>query len=221
MWALALTGFEPRCFSSDRQKNLIKISNMSKQTVGQPPAQRQDLREISGLTPYARNSRTHDAAQVSAIAASIDEFGFVGAIVIRDGTIAKGHGTLAAVQHLVAAGKPIYPAPGKRAGVAPFPDGMIPVQDCSGWTDAQFRAYVIADNRLAEQAGWDRDMLALEVADLGVLDFDLALLGFDAGDLSDLMGGPDLATVIETDEPSKKIVTCPHCGMEFNSEGES
>lgn len=152
-----------------------------------PFMQKIESRPIEALIPYARNSRTHSDTQVAQIAASIDEFGMVGAIVVRDGVIAKGHGTLAAIRQLYKAGKLLYPAPGKTGGATPFEQGHCPVLDVSGWSDAQFRAYVIADNKLAEQAGWDDDLLRLELGELQDLGFDLDLIGFDAGELSDLL----------------------------------
>jgi ParB-like chromosome segregation protein Spo0J len=141
---------------------------------------------IAELIPYARNSRTHGEGQVAQIAASLDQFGMVGSIVVRDGVIAKGHGTLAAIRKLYAAGKLLYPAPGKAAGAEPYPQGTAPVLNVSGWTEAQFRAYVIADNKLAENAGWDEDMLRVEFDALKADGFDLSLVGFDAGELKDL-----------------------------------
>lgn len=146
-----------------------------------------DTRPIDALIPYARNSRTHSDAQVAQIAGSIDEFGMVGAIVVRDGVIAKGHGTLAAVRKLYAAGKRLYPPPGRAQGAEPFADGEVPVLDASGWTDAQFRAFVIADNKLAEAAGWDEELLRLELGELQGLGFDMDLIGFDAVELGSLL----------------------------------
>lgn len=137
------------------------------------------LRPIEAVLPYARNARTHSDAQVAAIAASIDEFGLVGALVVRDGTLAKGHGTLAAIRRLLAAGKAIHPAPGRKAGAKPYPDGRVPVLDVSGWSEAQFRAYVLADNALALQAGWDDDLLRVELDELAGLDVSLEELGLD------------------------------------------
>lgn len=145
------------------------------------------LRPLATLIPYARNSRTHSEAQVAQIAASLDAFGMVGAIVVRDGVIAKGHGTLAAIRQLQQAGKRLYPAPGREAGAQPFDDGLCPVLDVSGWSEAQFRAYVIADNRLAELAGWDVDLLRLELDALDADGFDLDLTGFDAVALENLL----------------------------------
>lgn len=145
------------------------------------------LRPVEALIPYIRNSRTHSAEQIGLIAASIDEFGMVGAIVVRDGVIAKGHGTLSAIRQLHAAGKEVYPAPGRSAGATAFQPGHCPVIDVSGWSDAQFRAYVIADNKLAEQAGWDDELLRLELGELQALGFELDLLGFDAEEIDHLL----------------------------------
>ncbi|RKP44744.1 site-specific DNA-methyltransferase [Pararobbsia silviterrae] len=145
------------------------------------------LRSISDLLPYARNSRTHSDDQVAQLAASIDEFGLVGAIVVRDGTIAKGHGTLAAVRKLIEAGKGIYPPPGRSQGADAYPNGLVPAIDASGWSDAQFRAYVIADNKLALNAGWDLDMLRIELEELQTEGFDLSLTGFELDEIKDLL----------------------------------
>lgn len=149
------------------------------------------LTPIDQLLPYARNSRTHSPGQIAELAASIEEFGLVGAIVVRDGVIAKGHGTLAAVRQLAASGRQVYPAPGRAAGAEPLPVGVIPVVDVSGWSDAQFRAFVIADNRLALSAGWDEDMLRLELTDLKEGGFDLDLLGFDNEEIDALFSADE------------------------------
>ncbi len=149
-----------------------------------------ELRRVDDLLPYARNSRVHSDAQVAQIAASIAEFGLVGGIVVRDGVIAKGHGTLAALRKLMDAGHDIYPAPGQAAGASALPAGMVPVIDASGWTSAQFRAFVVADNKLALGAGWDDDMLAVELR--GLLDegFSIDVTGFDLDVLEALEGKP-------------------------------
>ena len=144
---------------------------------------------VGALIPYARNSRTHSDAQIAQLAASIEEFGFAGIVVIRDGVIGKGHGTVAAATMLYNAGKRIYPPPGRSKGAEPFPDGTVPVLDATGWSDTQFRAYVIADNKLAENAGWDADLLALEIDGLRDDGFDLDLLGFSDEELSSYLDG--------------------------------
>lgn len=149
---------------------------------------------IDGLIPYARNARTHSETQIAQIAASIEEFGMVGAVVVRDGVIAKGHGTLAAIRMLYGAGKRLYPPPGRARGAEPFPDGEAPVLDASGWTEAQFRAFVIADNQLALLAGWDDELLRLEVTELRDEGFDVDLLGFEAVELDTLLGGSAAVT---------------------------
>lgn len=117
--------------------------------------------KTASLIPYARNSRTHSEQQISKIAASIKEFGFLNPVII-DGSsgIVAGHGRVMAAQKL----------------------GMdeLPVIEASHLSDAQRRAYVIADNRLALDAGWDDEMLRVEFDELGALGFDLELTGFDA-----------------------------------------
>lgn len=126
---------------------------------------------VSGLIPYARNSRTHSDAQVAKIAASIREFGFLNPIIVdgENGIIA-GHGRLMAAQKL---------------GLS-----EVPVVEAAHLTEAQKRAYVIADNRLALDAGWDNDMLKVELADLKMDGFDLALTGFEFDELGKLLAEP-------------------------------
>jgi DNA modification methylase len=134
---------------------------------------------VAALVPYARNSRTHSAAQVDKIAASIREFGFLNP-VITDGAngIIAGHGRILAAQKL---------------GI-----DEVPTIDAAHLTDAQRRAYIIADNRLALDAGWDEEMLRVEIGDLKDAGFDLALTGFNLDEISALMA--DDATVGLTDE---------------------
>jgi len=138
--------------------------------------------DIDDLIPYARNSRNHSDTQIAQIAESIDRFGMVGAIVVRDGVIAKGHGTLSAIRTIYDSGKRLYPPPGREQGAEPFADGMVPVLDASGWTEAQFRAFVIADNKIAEHSGWDQALYDAEVAELMNFDLGLEALGFEISD---------------------------------------
>ena len=125
-------------------------------------------RPIGDLIPYARNARTHSEAQVALIAGSIREFGFTNPVLV-DGAngIIAGHG------RVMAAGK---------LGLA-----AVPVIELSHLSEAQKRAYVLADNKLAERAGWDVEMLALEVADLATLGIDLMDLGFTGRELDELL----------------------------------
>lgn len=132
------------------------------------PADKVERRKISSIIPYARNSRTHSDEQVAQIAASIKEWGFTNPILVDvDGEIIAGHGRLLAAQKL----------------------GLdeVPCITAVGWSDAQKKAYVIADNKLALNAGWDNDMLSVEFAELKNLDFDLSLTGFDVDELAKLL----------------------------------
>jgi DNA modification methylase len=119
---------------------------------------------IEKLIPYARNSRTHSDQQVAQVAASIREFGFTNPVLIdsEDGIIA-GHGRVMAARKL---------------GLA-----EVPCIRLGHLTETQKRAYIIADNKLALNSGWDEEMLGLELADLREADFDLDLIGFDAGEI--------------------------------------
>lgn len=119
---------------------------------------------VADLIPYARNSRTHSDAQVAKIAASIKEFGFLNPI-IADGEngIIAGHGRVLAAQ---------------KMGLS-----KLPVIEAGHLTEAQKRAYVIADNRLALDAGWDNDLLKIELQDLEADGFDLSLTGFEVDEI--------------------------------------
>ena len=133
------------------------------------------------LLPYARNARTHSEEQVAQIAASIAEFGFTNPILAgSDGIIVAGHGRLAAAQKL---------------GLE-----IVPVVVLDHLTPTQRRALVIADNRIAENAGWDDAMLRIEIASLQDDDFDVSLTGFDADALAELMAGDEPDGEGETDD---------------------
>lgn len=128
---------------------------------------------ISELIPYARNSRTHSDEQVAQIAASIKEFGWTNPILIDgESGIIAGHGRLLAARKL----------------------GMkeVPVIQLSGMTDTQKRAYIIADNKLALNAGWDDDLLKLEIEEVNLEDFEIELIGFSQDELNNLIGAQDV-----------------------------
>ena len=131
------------------------------------PAYKKEL--VASLIPYASNSRTHSDAQVAQIASSIKEFGFLNPIIVdgKKGVIA-GHGRLLAAQKL---------------GLE-----TVPTIEAKHLTEAQRKAYVIADNKLALNADWDFDLLKIELADLESIDFDMALTGFDNEELLKLLG---------------------------------
>lgn len=119
---------------------------------------------VADLVPYARNSRTHSPQQVDKIAASIREFGFLNPIIVdADSGIIAGHGRVLAAQ---------------KIGLS-----ELPCIEASHLTDAQRRAYVLADNRLALDAGWDDEMLKVELGDLNADGFDLTLTGFDLDEI--------------------------------------
>ena len=125
------------------------------------------LADINTLIPYARNARTHSEEQVAQIAASIREFGFLSPIIVsEDGTILCGHGRFYAAQKL---------------GLK-----KVPCIKESHLTETQKRAYILADNKLSLNAGWDDEMLAVELTELQDEAFDLSLIGFDESELADL-----------------------------------
>lgn len=132
------------------------------------PADKVERRKVSALLPYARNARTHSPEQVAQIARSITEFGFTNPVLVDEtGTIIAGHGRVLAAKKLALADVPVIVA--------------------EGWTEAQKRAYVIADNKLAENAGWDISLLRMEIGELKAMDFDLSLTGFDPSGITSLL----------------------------------
>jgi DNA modification methylase len=155
-----------------------------------------EYRDPARLKPRARNPRTHSAKQIKQIAASIEHFGFVSPVLLdaKDGIIA-GHGRVDAAKLL----------------------GMtdIPTVRVDHLTPAQIRAYVIADNKLAENAGWDRDLLALELQELSVeLNFDVTVTGFETAEIDLLIGEldqdePDEADNVPEIDRSKPAISRP------------
>jgi ParB-like chromosome segregation protein Spo0J len=143
------------------------------------PADKVEKWDITRLTPYARNSRTHSDEQISQLAASIKEWGWTTPVLVdEDGSIIAGHGRTLAAQRLKMT--------------------EVPVMVAKGWSEAKKRAYVIADNKLALNAGWDNEMLALEFSELQGMDFDLDLTGFTADEIAALM--PEEIEPGKTDE---------------------
>jgi ParB family transcriptional regulator, chromosome partitioning protein len=158
--------------------------------------------KVTDLIPYANNARTHSAAQIDKIAASMREFGFINPVIVDgDNGIIAGHGRVLAAIKL----------------------GMddVPTLEASHLTDTQKRAYVLADNRLALDAGWDNSVLVMELTDLQAVDFDVSLTGFSLDEVGDLINGPMFEPGTEDDQGrldqlSPKMVTCPHCGGEWD-----
>lgn len=140
------------------------------------------FKRIDDLIGYARNARTHSDAQVAQLMASIVQWGFVGAIIADEKGIVAGHGRVMAARKLYAAGHTL-----KAPNGTPIPKGCVPWVDCTGWSDGDRRAYILADNQLAANAGWDNDLLKLELSELQAMDFNLDLIGFDANVLDGLL----------------------------------
>jgi ParB-like chromosome segregation protein Spo0J len=124
--------------------------------------------KISDLIPYVNNARTHSPEQVAQIAASIQEFGFTNPILIDEkNSVIAGHGRLAAAAKLDL--------------------DEVPAIVIDGLTEAQKKALILADNKLALNAGWDDELLALELQSLGELDYDLSLIGFSDEELDEYL----------------------------------
>lgn len=147
------------------------------------PADKVEKWDITRLIPYARNSRTHSDEQIGQIAASIKEWGWTTPVLVDEaGSIIAGHGRTLAAQRLKMT--------------------EVPVMVAKGWSDAKKRAYIIADNKLALNAGWDDEMLRLELAELDVSGFDLELTGFTGDELTAAMFGDDALDI----EPEEQAV---------------
>lgn len=152
------------------------------------PADEVRRQELASLVPYARNARTHSDEQVAQLAHSIQQWGWtVPVLVDEGGGIIAGHGRVLAAAQL---------------GLAD-----IPVMTARGWSEDKKRAYVIADNKLAANGGWDDALLRAELTDLQGLGFGADLLGFTAADLSALLGpatpdDADAGAAAEADAPA-------------------
>lgn len=145
------------------------------------PADKVERRSVDSLIPYARNSRTHSDEQVAQIAASMKEWGWTNPVLIdEEGGIIAGHGRVLAARKL---------------GLA-----EVPCMTARGWTDAQKKAYIIADNQLALNAGWDMDLLKVEIGELDGLGFNLDLVGFDASMIEKLLAPDGTEGLTDPDE---------------------
>jgi DNA modification methylase len=154
------------------------------------PADNIERRKVSALIPYARNARTHSDAQVAQIAASIREWGWTTPVLIdAKGGLIAGHGRVLAARKL---------------GIED-----VPCMIATGWSDAQKKAYILADNQLALNAGWDAELLKVEIGDLSAEGFDLGLIGFGDDFLAGLLneGTEGLTDPDEVPEPPAEPVT--------------
>lgn len=153
------------------------------------------------LIPYANNPRTHSDQQVAQVAASIQEFGFNNPILIDEhNSIIAGHGRLAAAQKLNM--------------------NLVPTILLEGLSEAQRKAYIIADNKLTENSTWDYELLEIEIDRLKEFDLDLDLTGFEPQELQDILGiGLEKKSEdVEFKEVSEAALNheCPKCGFEFD-----
>lgn len=140
-----------------------------------------EYKNIKDLIPYCNNSRTHSDEQVQQIASSIKEFGFTNPVLIDDqGGIIAGHGRIMAAQKLKM--------------------DEVPTITLSDLSEAQKKAYIIADNKLALNSGWDDELLKIELEQLKELDFDLGLIGFSDDELALLMGGETTEGLVDEDQ---------------------
>jgi hypothetical protein len=150
------------------------------------PADKVEKWSIDKLIPYARNARTHSDEQVAQIAASIKEWGWTTPVLVDEqGSIIAGHGRTLAAQKLK------------------MPE--VPVMVAKGWSDAKKRAYIIADNKLAQNAGWDNVMLSLELEELSNLGFDIDLTGFAPEEITELSFTDADDELIDNSKYTKKI----------------
>ena len=162
---------------SGRTSVLAEIAAPAAQIGPSWPADAVERRPVASLVPYARNARTHSPEQVAQVAASIREWGWTVPVLVDEASnIIAGHGRVLAAQQL---------------GLE-----SVPVMVARGWSEAQKQAYVIADNKLALNAGWDEDLLRIELGELRGLGADLGLTGFGELELDALFagandGGPD------------------------------
>jgi site-specific DNA-methyltransferase (adenine-specific) len=132
------------------------------------PADKIKRKKVDALIPYARNARTHSDEQVAQLAASIKEWGWTTPVLVdEDGEIIAGHGRVMAARKL---------------GIE-----EVPTMTATGWTKAQKQAYVLADNQLPQNAGWDMDLLSVEMKDLDAEGFDLSLIGFGDDMLANML----------------------------------
>jgi DNA modification methylase len=151
-----------------------------------------EMRRIDDLKPYARNARTHSPEQVAQLAKSIRQFGFTNPVLATaDGMIVAGHGRIEAA---------------KLDSLSEVPTLTVPAD----WPPEKLRAYILADNQLALNAGWDRDILRAELAALQAAEFDIGVIGFDAPTIDALLAPEPTAGLTDEDavpEPAEQPVT--------------
>lgn len=158
---------------------------------------KEEMWDITRPIPYGKNPRKLTERAIAKVATSIQKFGFRQPIVVdKKDIIIVGH------KRLLAAKKLGWP--------------RVPVTIAADLTQAQVKAYRIADNRLSEEGDWDDDLLAEELADLGLHDFDMELTGFDESEIDKIVGmNFDEENTEEKVKQSARMITCPNCEYEF------
>jgi len=159
------------------------VSRAAKQTTAQAGMQAV-YRKTADLVPYARNARVHTPNQIAQIKSLIVEYGWTNPVLADTDGIVAGHGRVMAANELYEAGVSIRLPSGDL-----LPAGTVPVIDCTGWSQTQRRAYIIADNKSALNASWDNELLQLELAELNALAFDMNLIGFTEDELIEMVEG--------------------------------
>lgn len=179
-----------------------------------PPNPAIVFRDIDSLVPYARNARKHSDQQVVGIASMIAGFGWTNPVLIdEEQGIVAGHGRVLAAQLLYDEGKTLANADG-----TPIPPRMVPTIACRGWSDAQKRAYIIADNQWTIAAEWDIDLLGVELDELRDMGVDALTLGFSSEDLNDLIGTPNFgpsSSDAQSRLDQREPIECPQCGHKW------
>ncbi|MEX3950607.1 ParB/Srx family N-terminal domain-containing protein [Paraburkholderia sp. EG287A] len=172
---------------------------MTRAPSRQWPADAVERWPIEKLIPSARNARTHTDEQIAQLAASIREWGWtIPVLVDESGGLIAGHGRVLAARQL---------------GVM-----EVPVMIARGWSEAQKRAYMLADNKLALNAGWNDELLSIELADLQSMGFDLPSIGFSDAEIADALMGHDFTPGDAGGQgtlDAKQPIVCPKCGHAF------
>jgi len=193
----AATPSHPKALSYPMAKKSTSVPLTSDDTSQRNRLEVQML-EVSDLRTYTNNARRHSPEQIDALKSSITAFGFTNPVLATPtGRIIAGHGRVQAALEL-----------GMK---------LVPVIVLADLSDAQIRAYTIADNQLPNMASWDFDVLAAEIDALNDEDFDLNLLGFSKEELDDMLGSPEIPPEVEEKpkkEPSDTTI-CPKCHHEF------
>ena len=175
-----------------------------------------DLRPVADLAPYAANARKHSAAAVARLVKIIEEMGWTSPILVDVDGIVAGHKRRLAALAIYEKGGRI-----KLPGGQELPAGAVPVLDVTGWSEAQRRAYILADNQTTLESEWDTDTLRLELSWLqGTAEVDMGLTGFDGDALAKALAMPEEKVAPDTfPEFGEDIETehcCPKCGYKWS-----